>query len=186
MLGIYRFEKMRFLVRTIIFASICVAMMTGLTQAQTISAIRQAVESNGRGSRLFLIDSSGGMSGDNAFALEITRLDNSGSDSASFVGKYYRSGKSAPASTNVTGSINIVRGAIALSAIRISFNVTESMSIPSGGSLINETVFVGALKLTRMRKHQWGFMAGTYEMRMPGEVGGPFPFCATLTSLPPG
>jgi hypothetical protein len=158
-----------------IFASLGVAMMAQSVHAQNIAAVRRAVVSDGHSSRFFTIDSSGRMRGPGDLILEITSLN----DSGALVGKYYASGRSAPASTNVTGSITIVRGA--LNVCRISFTVQTGSTFP------NETVFEGAIRLGGARETWFGFMAGTFTNTVTAGVTdpvGPFPFCAKLTLLP--
>lgn len=177
MLSIYSFKRKMILVGAMIFASLTVAMMAQSAHAQDIAAVRRAVVSNGKGSKLFRIDSSGRMTRDGDSILEITSLD----DSGSLVGKYYPSGKPAPASTNVTGSITIV-GATR-SAIRISFTALQMEGLFASG-----TVFEGAIRLGGTREPSFGFMAGTFTFNSSGsgEARGPFPFCAMLSFAAPG
>jgi len=172
-----------------IFAGLAVAMMAPSVHAQSIAAIRGAVVSNGTGSRIFRIDSSGRMRGAGDFILEITNLTQLTNDSGALVGKYYASGKAAPAATNVTGTINLVRGGQNVS--RISFTVDSTVGPTPGfpGSLTNETVFEGAIRLGGTRDPAFGFMAGTFTNTVTGGVAdarGPFPFCAMLSFVTPG
>jgi hypothetical protein len=182
MLSIYSFKRKMVLVVTMILASLAVTMMAQPAHAQDIVAVRRSIVSTAPGSKLFSIDSSGRMRRGGDFTLEITRLD----DSGALVGKYYSSGTPAPATTNVTGSINIIRGGAATgtigNAIGISFTVTQR-----AGFGVNETVFEGALRVGTSREPSFGFMAGTYSATFVGGVGGerrPFPFCAMLTLAP--
>jgi hypothetical protein len=176
MLSIYSFKMKKVVVGIMIPACLAVAMMSQSARAQTIPAVRRTVVSDGYGSRVFTIDSSGRMRIDGDSILEITRLD----DDGSLRGKFYSSGKSAPASTNVTGSISIVPGST--SASRISFTVSQT-----GGWFANETVFEGAIRLGGAREPWFGFMAGTFTNTVVGGVAqasGPFPFCARLRVIP--
>jgi hypothetical protein len=179
MLRIYSFKRTTVLVGTMIFSGLAVAMMAQSVHAQNIAAVRQAVVSDGHGSRVFRIDSSGRMTKAGDFILEITRLTELTNNSAALVGKYYASGsRSVPASTNVTGSIEVTN-----SAIRISFTAAEAVGLFS-----SLTVFEGAIRLGGARDPSFGFMAGTfnYSDSGAGTPRGPFPFCARLSSVTPG
>src|SRR6266545_6088054 len=147
MLSIYSLKRKMVLVGTMIFASLAVAMMAQPAHAQNIAAVRRSVVSDGHGSRVFSIDSSGRMRAAGDSELEITRL----GDDGSLSGKYYTSGTRAPSSTNVTGSITIVRGA--LNVCRISFTVSQT-----GGLVLNETLFEGAIRLGGAREPWFAFM----------------------------
>jgi len=164
-----------------IFASLAVAMMAQSVHAENIAGVRQAIVSNGMGSKIFRIDSSGRMREAGDFILEITNLTQLTNDSGALVGKYYASGKGAPSSTNVTGTINII--GVTNSAIRISFTASQTE-----GLFVSSTVFEGAIRLGGARDPSFGFMAGTSTYNSPGSgtARGPFPFCATLSSAKPG
>lgn len=175
MLRLYDFRRKTILVGTMIFASLVVAMMAQSVHAENMAGVRRAIVSNGVGSKIFSIDTTGRMGGTGNFILEITRL----GDDGALVGKYYLFGEAVPASTNVTGSINII-GATN-SAIRISFTASRME-----GLFANATVFVGAIRLGGTREPSLVFMAGTFTSNAPGSglAQGPFPFCAKLTALP--
>lgn len=150
--------------------------------AQDIAAIRRAVVSNNPGAVIFDIDTNGLRGGEGV--LEISRLDNSGS----FVGFYYP-GTTRPVSTNVTGSITIVRaadGAVTGNAVRISFTVSDRTGTrPGFPGLVNTTIYDGAIWMGLSGNPS--FMAGTYTISGAAQTRrapGPFPFCATLTSIP--
>jgi len=169
MLSIYSFQRKTVLVGTMILASVAVAMMAQSVHARTIASVRRAIVSNGAGSKVFSIDTTGRMATSSNYVLEITTLN----DDGTLVGKYYSPGKLPPASTNVAGSISIVRG------IRITFTVTER-----AGLGVNETVFEGAI---RLGTRDVPFMAGTFTNTVSGGAPagfGPLPFCAKLTSIP--
>jgi hypothetical protein len=115
------------------------------------------------------------MRGAGDFILEITRLE----DDGSLVGKYYASGKAAPSSTNVTGTITIV--GTTNSTFRISFTALQAV-----GQFTSATVFEGAIRLGGAREPSFGFMADTFNSSDAGagQPRGPYPFCAKLTALP--
>ena len=185
MLSTYSFKRTTFLLGTMIFAGLAVAMMAQSVHAQSIAAVRGAVVSDGLGSKIFRIDSSGRMREGGDFILEITRLTQLTNSSGALVGKYYAAGKAAPASTNVTGTVNIVGDG--QNVCRISFTVGSTVGSPLG-SLTNETVFEGAIRLGGTRDPSFGFMAGTYTSTVRGGVAdavGPFPFCAMLSFVTP-
>jgi hypothetical protein len=173
MLSTYSFKRTTFLVGTMIFAGLAVAMMAQSVHAENMAGVRRAVVSNGSGSKVFSIDTSGRMRGAGDFILEITRLE----DDGSLVGKYSASGKAAPSSTNVTGTITIV----GVTNIRISFTAGQTV-----GQFTSLTVFEGAIRLGGAREPSFGFMAGTFTFTDAGAGAprGPYPFCAHLTALP--
>jgi hypothetical protein len=174
MLSTYSFKRTTFLVGTMIFAGLAVAMMAQSVHAENMAGVGRAVVSNGSGSKVFSIDTSGRMTRGGAYSfLEITRLEPDGS----LVGKYYASNTAAPSSTNVSGTIIII-GATN-SAIRISFTALQAV-----GMLASTTVFEGAIRLGGARDPSFGFMAGTFTFTDPGagQPQGPFPFCAMLAS----
>jgi hypothetical protein len=177
MFSIYSFKWKTVLVETI-FTSLTLMIMAQSVHAQSIAAVRRAIVSNGNGSRIFAIDSSGRMTMTGDFIFEITRL----GDDGSLEGKYYPAGKIAPPATNVIGTINIL-GRLP-NTFRISFTVRQT-----GTPFPNETVYEGAIRLGGLREPRFGFMAGTFTNTVIGGVAeavGPFPFCANLTSIPPG
>ena len=174
MFSIYRFKQKTVLVWTI-FASLAVMTMVQSAHAQSIATIRRAIVSNGNGSRIFAIDTSGRMIMTGDYILEITRLD----DAGSLEGKYYPAGKIAPSATNVIGSINIV-GRFP-NSLRISFTVSQA-----GTPFPIETVYEGAIRLGGVREPGFGFMAGTFTSGIGGVAEAVGPFCAKLTSIPPG
>ncbi len=157
MLSTYSFKRTTFLVGTMIFAGLAVAMMAQSVHAENMAGVRRAVVSNGSGSKVFSIDSSGRMRGAGDFILEITRLE----DDGSLVGKYYASGKAAPSSTNVTGTITIV--GTTNSTFRISFIALQAV-----GQFTSATVFEGAIRLGGAREPSFGFMAALSILPMPG------------------
>lgn len=152
--------------------------------AQDMAAVRRAIVQSSSNPVYFNIDTTGQMVEQNS--LEITRLD----DSGALVGFYRASGAPRPASTNVTGTITIVRavvGATTGNAIRISFTVsTRTGTIPA---VINTTAYEGAIKL--LPASGSAFMAGTFSISGSGlsqtrSAPGPFPFCAMLKVPPIG
>jgi hypothetical protein len=177
MLRIYSFKQTMVLVGSIILAGLAGAMMAQSVHAQNIAAVRQAVLSDGHGSRIFRIDSSGRMTSQGDFILEITQLTQLTNNSATLAGKYYGSGKSVPAAPNVTGSVEVAN-----SAIRISFTAGQAV-----GQFASSTVFEGAIRLGGERDPSFGFMAGTFNFTDAGagQPRGPFPFCAMLSRVSP-